>query len=591
MNPSSTEIPHELRQQVTSWIDDDVCESSKGELRALLSASNAKELRERMAGPLEFGTAGLRGELGAGQNRMNLAVVIRSTAGIAEYLVKTEPAAPQRGVVIGHDARRMGREFAEAAASVFAAYGIPVYLFPTFCPTPLVAYACTRLNAVSSIMITASHNPPQYNGMKVYWGNGAQIIPPHDAGMAAAIAAMPGAKDCKRLDVRAARERGLVQIIEDSLLQQYLEDVSAASLHSASNSGLSIVYTPLHGVGKDLTLECLRRVGCETIAVVEEQAEPDGSFPTVSSPNPEDTSALTMALELASQKNADIILANDPDADRLAVCALDKVRRCYVHLNGNQVGALIAQYLLEQPHLAGPNCLYITSIVSSPMLKTMAEENAVLYEEVLPGFKWIANKAMSLEKQQNARFVFGYEEAIGYTVGTLVRDKDGVSAAAIFGELASFYARKGVSILEKLQQLYRRYGLFTSAQHSITRPGLQGANEIATMMRRLREEPPTKLAGIPVTTWTDYSQGARYHHDGAQSSIDLPRSDTVSFELENSSRVTARPSGTEPKIKFYFDVRESIGSSEAFDAASSRAATMVENLKADFLSILQRYAP
>lgn len=587
MNPVSPEVSLELRQQVTSWIENDICESSKGELLNLLRASNANDLRERMAGPLEFGTAGLRGELGAGQNRMNLAVVVRSAAGIAEYLLKTVPAVQQRGVVIGHDARRMGREFAEAGASVFAAYGITVHLFPHSCPTPLVAYATTKLDAAASIMVTASHNPPQYNGMKVYWGNGAQIIPPHDTGMAAEIAAMPGAKHCKRLELSAARDQGVVKDIEDSLIQQYMSDVATLSLHSANNSGLSIVYTPLHGVGQELALECLRRVGCSSIFVVEEHAKPDGSFPTVLSPNPEDTSALKMAIDLASQKGADIILANDPDADRLAVCALDKANNRYIHLNGNQIGVLIAQYLLEQPQLAHPDSLYITSIVSSPMLKTMAAENAVLFEEVLPGFKWIANKAMSLEKQRNAKFVFGYEEAIGYTVGTLVRDKDGISAAAVFGELAAFYARQGVTVLEKLEQLYRRYGLFTSAQHSITRPGLQGAAEIAHMMNKLRQAPPSEIAGSAVASWTDYSQGIRYHRDGTQSILDLPSSNTVSFDLEDSSRITARPSGTEPKIKFYFDVRESIGDTETFSAASCRAVDALEKLKAGFLTGLQ----
>jgi phosphomannomutase len=584
MNPITSELPLDLRQQVTAWIENDICDRSKDELTQLLRAANTHELLERMAGPLEFGTAGLRGELGAGQNRMNLAVVVRSTAGIAEYLLQSAPEIVQNGVVLGHDARHMGREFAEAAAEVFTGYGIKTYLFSNSCPTPLVAYAINRLHATAGIMVTASHNPPQYNGMKVYWGNGAQIIPPHDAGMAKAIASMPGAKDCKRLHLTDARKRLLLHDIDDSLFQEYLAEVAALSVHSTHHSDLSIVYTPLHGVGKELALKSLANIGCDKVYVVESQSQPDGSFPTVLSPNPEDTSALSMALDLALEKDADLILANDPDADRLAVAALDRTNKRYVHLNGNQVGVLIAQYLLEQPHLARPNSLYITTIVSSPMLKTMALANNVRFEEVLPGFKWIANKAMDLNKQCGTSFVFGYEEAIGYTIGDLVHDKDGISATAIFGELAAFYALQGVSVLEKLEALYRRYGLFMSDQHSITIPGLQGASEIAQIMQRLREAPPSTLSGTPIVRWTDYSCQTTYNSDGSQTPRDLPSSNTISFELANGSRVTARPSGTEPKIKFYFDVCEHIATTEEFADAQARALEALRGLKSALLS-------
>jgi phosphomannomutase len=585
MNPLTNEIPLDLRQQATAWIENDICQQSKDELFQLLRSNNSNEVRERMAGPLEFGTAGLRGELGAGQNRMNLAVVVKSCAGIAEYLLEHASSARERGIVIGHDARRMGREFAEAAASVFTAHGIAVHLFPSSCPTPLVAYATTKLGACASIMVTASHNPPQYNGMKVYWGNGAQIIPPHDTGMAAAIARMPGAKDCKQIPLHLARERELLHDIKNSLIEGYLHEVAALSTHPAANSKLSIVYTPLHGVGKELACESLRRVGCTTTHVVEQQALPDGNFPTVLSPNPEDTSALAMAIELARQKNADIILANDPDADRLAVAVHDKQGNRYVHLNGNQVGVLIAGYLLEQPKLARPESLYISSIVSSPMLKAMAAARGVLFEEVLPGFKWIANKAMELEQQKQAEFVFGYEEAIGYSVGSLVRDKDGISAAAVVGELAAYYAAQGLSLLDKLEDLYRRHGLFLSAQHSVTRPGLQGASEISQIMQRLRSNPPHEIGQKQVVSWTDYSKSVRCNKDGSQTQLALPSSNTISFDLVDGSRITARPSGTEPKIKFYFDVCEHLAPSESMTTAQERASGALEALKTGFLSL------
>jgi phosphomannomutase len=301
------------------------------------------------------------------------------------------------------------------------------------------------------------------------------------------------------------------------------------------------------------------------------------------SPNPEDINALTKAFELASEKTADLILANDPDADRLAVAAFDKTGKRYVHLNGNQVGVLFAQYFLEQPQFSSPNSLYVSTIVSSPMLKVMAASYNVLFEEVLPGFKWIANKAMELQEQRGASFVFGYEEAIGYTVGEIVRDKDGISAAALFGELAAHYARHGISVLEKLEALYRRYGLFMSDQHSITIPGLEGASEIAQIMQRLRETPPSTLSGVPVVRWTDYSCQTTYDSDRSQTPCNLPSSNTVSFELAGGSRVTARPSGTEPKIKFYFDICEQIATTEEFASAYERALEALQDLKTDFL--------
>lgn len=586
MTSNTVTIPEDIALLVNQWIEGDIREADRDELRLLLRLGNVAELRERMAGPLEFGTAGLRGVLGAGPNRMNLAVVVRSTAGIAEYLLKNEPAVVSRGIVIGYDARRMGKEFAHAAAGVFAAYDIPVHLFPQSCPTPLVAYAITKLNAAAGIMVTASHNPPEYNGMKVYWGNGAQIIPPHDTGMAAAIDQVPQAKDCKRVALTSGEGMRLISYASSDLTDSYLHDVAKLSRNNAAKSDLAIVYTPLHGVGRDLALRALHRSGCSNIQVVQEQAEPDGEFPTVSSPNPEDSAALEQAVRLAHRCGADIIIANDPDADRLAISARDHRSGEFVHLTGNQIGVLFAQYLLENPEFRSNNSLYETTIVSSPMLKEMAARNSVMYEEVLPGFKWIANRAMDLLHERDAQFVFGYEEAIGYSIGLLVRDKDGISAAAIFGELAAFYKAQGLSVIQKLAQMYRTYGFYLSKQHSVSRPGLSGAEEISGMMQTLRASPPLHIGGIDVISFVDYKVSRRTHSQGTATQLSLPPSNVLGFDLADGSRIMARPSGTEPKIKFYFDVRETMHKDEAVSSAEKRAAERLALLQESFLGLI-----
>lgn len=563
----------EWKAAARNWLAEDPDPTTREELRALLARGDEDELADRFGARLEFGTAGLRGVLGAGPNRMNRAVVLRTTAGLCEYLLDQVPDASPRGVVVGYDGRRMSREFARDAAAVIAGAGIPVHLFKDVVPTPLVAYAVRDLGAAAGVMITASHNPPAYNGYKVYWGNGAQIIPPHDKGIASAIAAIGPLVSIAQLPENVARNRGRLRHVPDALAERYLDGVRALARHPDAPSDLRIVYTALHGVGNALATKALARFG--TVHSVPEQAEPDGTFPTVSFPNPEEKGALDLALALARSERADLILANDPDADRLAVA----VRRGedYVQLTGNEVGALLGHWLLTENPPAGDK-LVATTIVSSPLLGRIARTMNVRYAETLTGFKWIANRAIEVERATGAQFVFGFEEALGYSVGALVRDKDGISAAFCVAEIAAVLKSKGQNLLDRLEAIYRRYGLSLSAQRSVTAPGVEGMRAITATMDAFRVRPPERLGGRTIEAVKDYQPDPR-----KGSSTGLPPSNVIAFELAGGSRVTLRPSGTEPKIKYYFDHREELGPSESYEAGTRRAQRNLDELIEDFM--------
>ncbi|HVY47281.1 MAG TPA: phospho-sugar mutase, partial [Minicystis sp.] len=438
----------DLFERAEQWISHDPDPDAKRELAALVAAAkggDAKaeaELKDRFLGPLEFGTAGLRGLIGAGETRMNRAVVLRTTAGLGSYLLEKDAAAARaKGVVVGFDGRRMGPEFAEDVACALAALGIPTLMTPIPCPTPLTAFAVNHLGAVAGVMVTASHNPPEYNGYKVYWGNGAQIIPPHDTGIAAAIAKQPPADGVARTPIDEARAKGLARTYGADVETTYLAEVAKLRVRSDGARDIKIVYTPLHGTGERLCRRALAEAGFSNVTTVPEQAEPDGAFPTVAFPNPEEKGALDLAFALAKRDGAELVIANDPDVDRLAV-AVRNVAGNFVQLTGNQVGALLGHYLLTEGE-AAPNRLALASCVSSPMLGVIAGELGVHYEETLTGFKWIANRAMELERTRGMRFVFGFEEALGYTVGPLVRDKDGISAAVLLAEMAAVLRAEG----------------------------------------------------------------------------------------------------------------------------------------------------
>jgi phosphomannomutase len=558
----------ELRSRAESWLRDDPDEVTRAELASILARSDRDELVERFAQSLTFGTAGLRGLLGAGPNRMNRAVVIRTSFGLVRTVLAEVPRAAERGIVIGYDARHNSDVFARDAAGVFAASGVKVHWFDDVVTTPLTAFAVSHLGAAAGVMVTASHNPADYNGYKVYGPNGAQIIPPRDETIAHAIAAAPAANLVPRSSFEDARVNGLIATIQDDLTEAYLTGVAGLLRAREVRPPLRIAYTPLHGVGYSLAARAFVAAGFSAVSSVPEQTRPDPTFPTVRFPNPEERGALDLAIVHARRIGADLILANDPDADRLGVAVKDG-SGAFVQLSGNQVGVLLGHYVITQDPRRDARAV-ITTIVSSPMLGEMARELGIHYEETLTGFKWIATRALELESQ-GTRFVFGFEEALGYSVGDLVRDKDGVSAAVLFAELAAVCRAQGTSVLAYLADLYRRFGYYASAQRSMVLEGTAGAAKIATMMSHLRAHPPRSIGDRPVRERRDYAAGIRVHADGTSERLGLPTSDVLGYLLEGGTRIVIRPSGTEPKLKYYIDHRETVAAQESLTIVEERA--------------------
>ena len=519
-----------------AWVARDPDPETRAELAALIERAAgdpaaAADLDERMHGRLEFGTAGIRGVLAAGPQRMNQLQVRDVTAGVAAYLLAEVPDARARGVVVGHDARHKSRLFAEETAAVLAAAGFTVYLADDHWPTPVTAFAVRAERAAAGVMVTASHNPPEYNGYKVYWGNGAQIIPPIDGGIAAAIE-RAAAGPIEVADLAAARAAGLVRSIGAATEAAYVDAVLALQVApSVARADLPIAYTPLHGVGAALVERVLAAAGFDRVTTEPSQRAPDGAFPTVAFPNPEEKGAMDRVLALARAEGAALVLANDPDADRLAVAIPEAgAATGYRMLTGDQVGVLLADYLLAHAG-AGPR-LVACSLVSSQMLRFLAASYGADSKETLTGFKWIANEALAWQAVTGGHFVMGYEEALGYCVGELVGDKDGVSAALLFAELAAWNRARGLTIAQHLDELYRRVGLFVTEQVSITLPGADGVAAIKRGMAVVRAAPPTALAEIAVEQVRDLARGA----DG------LPPSDVLVFALADGRRVIMRPS-------------------------------------------------
>jgi phosphomannomutase len=562
-----------------AWRDQDPDPETRAELTAMIAASS-NELSERFAGPLEFGTAGLRGLLGAGETRMNRAVVRRTTAGLCRYLLDHVPNATTRGVVIGYDGRRQSDVFAREAAQVLTASGIVAHLADGVVPTPLCAFAVTELGAAAGIMVTASHNPPAYNGYKVYAANGAQIIPPADTLIADAIANAGAASVIPLAPLEEAQRSGLLKTFGAEVKDKYLAAIGALCPAGGDRS-LAVVYTPLHGVGAELFERAFAAAGFSNLRVVPEQAKPDGAFPTVAYPNPEEPGALDLALALATSLDAPLVLANDPDADRLAAAVRVAPGR-YQQLTGNELGVLLGHALLAGG--SEPDRLVVTTIVSSPQLGVIARALGVAYAETLTGFKWIANKAMEQEAQAGKRFVFGYEEALGYTVDTVVRDKDGIGTALVLAALVADLHQRGETLFDELARVGRRFGFYASSQRSLAFPGARGAEAMAARMDALRSAAPAAIGGHAVIAVRDCERGVRVS-GGREEPLDLPRSDVLVFELDGGHRVIARPSGTEPKMKIYFDVREPMAADEPLEAVRKRALAHCADLANDMLQL------
>ncbi|HKO49851.1 MAG TPA: phospho-sugar mutase [Polyangiaceae bacterium] len=543
-------------ERARAWAAADPDPLTRAELSALIEAGDQAELAERMSGDLEFGTAGLRGVVAAGSARMNLAVVIRVTRALADQLLSRAHDARTLPVVIGCDARLDSQRFADAAARVLLAAGIPVKRFLEPVPTPFVAYAVRAFAANAGIMITASHNPPEYNGYKLYWHDGVQVVPPTDHEIFARMRALGPAKGIPLGDL--ARQ----EPIGEEIVARYLAEIRASLPRIEANRKLRVVYTPLHGVGAAIVERLFREAGYADFHSVPEQREPDGRFPTVPFPNPEEPGALDLALALAKEQAADLVIANDPDVDRLAI-AVPTASGRFQPLTGNQIGLLLADFALEHAE-RGARTLVLSSVVSSPMLALVARARGARYESVLTGFKWIWTAALALEAQ-NHRYSFGYEEALGYSFGRTVRDKDGISAALAFAELAAEARASGQTVLERLHALYREHGLWVSVQHNVVLKGSAGAARIARAMQQLLDAPPTALAGHSVSRVRD---------------LQVPEPDAPSWRgpallvelvLAGGGRVFVRPSGTEPKLKMYVDWCAPLAPTEPVTSAEASA--------------------
>jgi len=572
----------ELRRLASAWAAEDPDPATRLEVTTLLQRDDVEGLRERFGSRLEFGTAGIRGILGAGPNRMNRMVVMRTTAGLAAYLKAKVPDAARRGVVVGYDARHLSLQASQDVASILAGHGIPALVFPDFAPTPLTAFAVRHLGAAAGVMITASHNPPEYNGYKVYWSNGAQIVPPHDRGISEAIDRVGPLASIPRMEEKDARAKGLWRDIDGETTRAYLESVARQSVTSDGKDLVEIVYTPLHGVGGALALRALREHGFTKLHVVQEQFDPDPDFPTVRFPNPEEAGAMDLAIALAQRTGANLVLANDPDADRLAVAVPDP-RGGYRLLSGNEIGLLFTEYLLANDPREGER-LVLSTIVSTPGARAIAEHHGARYDEVLTGFKWIANRAMEIEAETGARFVLGFEEALGYSIGTTCRDKDGIGAAVIFAELAAHAAARGRTILDELESIWRTHGLYLSRQHSVTLEGEEGKARIDAIMEGLRKDSPLAIDGKRVVLGRDYREGVeRDARTGEVRELSLPSSNVLSFFLEDGTRIIARPSGTEPKIKYYVDVRVDVAPDVSIAEAEAAGRRTLESRLGAFL--------
>jgi phosphomannomutase len=560
----------------TAWIAGDPDPETRAGLQALVDAGDTDALAERFGGQIEFGTAGLRGIVGPGPMAMNRAVVIRTSRGLADHLLAEVPDAAERGVVVGFDARHDSRRFAEDAVGVFAAAGLRVHWFPTPQPTPLVAYAQKVLDAAAGVVITASHNPPEYNGYKVYVEGAAQIVPPTDAAIATAIDGVGPAAEVPRQD---PADSDLAAPVPAEVVDRYLADLAAARpAVDADAPWPTIVYTPLHGVARDLMVRALAEAGYDDVHVVPSQAEPDPDFSTVAFPNPEEPGAFDAALALAGEVGADLVIANDPDGDRLAVAVPDRTGG-HRPLSGNQIGVLLADHLLAGS--TADRKLVVSSIVSTPMVGSVAAAYDARAEVSLTGFKWIWGAGRVLEADEGYTFVYGFEEALGSSVGNVVRDKDGIGAALAFADLSRALAATGRSVLDRLDELAVDHGLWVSHQLSITRPGLEGAREIAAAMAVLSERLPEVLAGHPVTAATDYREGADQRPPW------LTTHDLVALDLADG-RAMIRPSGTEPKCKIYIDLRAEVTADDDLDARSrdlEAEASRVAQALADFVGL------
>ena len=534
-------------------------EATKAELKAIEGDEN--EIKERFYMDLEFGTAGLRGIIGAGINRMNIYVVRRATQGLANYIIKQ--GAADKGVAIAYDSRNMSPEFAMEAAMTLAANGIKAYKFETLRPTPELSFAVRELGCVAGINITASHNPPEYNGYKVYWEDGAQFTPPHDKGVTEEVLAIEDLSSVKTTDEASAIAAGKYEVIGKEIDDKYIAQVKAQVVNQKAidemQDQIRIVYTPLHGTGNIPARRVMKEIGFTHVYVVPEQELPDGKFPTVSYPNPEAKEAFELGLKLAKEKDADLVLATDPDADRLGVYVKDAKSGEYIPLTGNMSGSLLCEYVLSQKQAEGKipaDGQVVKSIVSTNLIDAVAKAYGAELIEVLTGFKWIGKQILKNETTGTGTYLFGMEESYGCLIGTYARDKDAISATAALCEAAAFYKQKGMTLWDAMVAMYEKYGYYKDSVKSIGLSGIEGLAKIQSIMETLRNNTPAEVGGYKVVSARDYKLDTiRDMETGAVKPTGLPASNVLYYDLEDGAWICVRPSGTEPKIKFYFGVK------------------------------------
>lgn len=566
-----------IQAKIDAWLSGKFDDATKEEIRKM-QAEHPAELADAFYRNLEFGTGGLRGIMGVGTNRMNKYTVGMATQGYANYLKQCFPDGVK--VAIAHDSRNNSRFFAETTANVFAANGIRVYLFEALRPTPELSFAIRTLGCQGGVVCTASHNPKEYNGYKAYWNDGSQLVPPHDKNVIKEVDKIASVDDVK-WDGGADN----ITLIGEELDAQYVEMVKGLSVYPEvieKHQDLKIVYTPIHGTGITLMPRVLQRFGFNNVHIVEEQSVPDGNFPTVAYPNPEESEAMSYGLKLAETLNADILAGTDPDADRIAIGVKDSAGK-WVLMNGNQTAVLAFNYLMEARKAKGiaqPNDMVITTIVTTPMIDAIAKGNGVNCYRVLTGFKWIAELIRQKEGQEN--YIIGGEESFGLMIGDKIRDKDGISAVALLCEMAAYEKEKGRSLYEKMIDLYVQYGFYKEHLISITKKGMDGQQQIAAMMESYRNNPPKTINGSAVVQLLDYElQKGQNPQTGEEWSISLPKSNVLQFILADGTSISARPSGTEPKIKFYFSVNDKLEKAADFDAVNEALDRKIKAVIAD----------
>ena len=578
---SNDELLKSVTEKAEKWLGPQYDEQTRVEVKAMLDADDKTELIESFYKDLEFGTGGLRGIMGAGSNRMNIYTVGAATQGLANYLKECFKELPQISVAIGHDVSNNSEKFAKIAADIFSANGIKVFLIDGPCPTPEVSYAIRKYGCQSGVMVTASHNPKEYNGYKAYWSDGAQMIAPHDVKTIEHVNAITSVDQ-----IKFNGNPDLIEVVGEKLDQDYLNDIHTLSLDPEADKrhkDMKIVYTPIHGTGLRLMYDSLKKWGFENVIHVEEQDVQSGNFPTVVSPNPENSEAMAMAVAKAKETGASLVIASDPDADRVGLVVRDK-KGDYQLVNGNQICMLLLYYIITKNVEAGllkGNEYCVKTIVTTETIKRIADANNVKCYDCYTGFKWIANVMRELEGTM--RYLGGGEESYGFLAETFVRDKDSISANSLICECAAWAADQGLNLYEVLVDVYMKYGFSRERGVSVVRPGKSGAEEIVAMMKNFRENPPKSLGGSPLTCVKDYADlNCKDLKNGSVEKMDFPTtSNVLQFFTENGDKISIRPSGTEPKIKFYVEVREDLKNKEDYEATVAKAEEHIDQILAD----------